>query len=169
MEASTIANIVGAFAQAVSDEIQEGIAGDAGQVPNGAAALVHLSKYPNAPIDGLRSPLRLSHPGCVRVVDRLEAERLVVRGTGTDRRSRPLRLTPAGEVAARSVLRKRRGSLRHALGALSAREQEALAALAAKVLTALVHDEPQALAVCRVCDYDACPDSVCPVAKALGG
>jgi DNA-binding MarR family transcriptional regulator len=162
----TVANIVGAFSQAITDGIQESVVEDAGPA-QAAAAIVHLSKYRNEPIDALRKPLRLSHPGCVRVVDRLAARQLVIRGEGRDGRSRPLQLTPAGERVAKAVLRKRDASLQHALSTLTPREQDTLARLVAKVLTGLVQDTAQALAVCRICDYDACPDESCPVAKAL--
>ncbi|MEW6270778.1 MAG: MarR family transcriptional regulator [Thermodesulfobacteriota bacterium] len=165
MKTETVANVVGAFAQAVTDGVQAALDGRAG--PQAAAALVHLSKYGGEPIDALRKPLRLSHPGCVRVVDRLEERRLVVRGEGRDRRARPLRLTPAGASAAKGVLRKREAALRRALAALTPREQQTLGRLVAKALTALVEDEAHALAVCRMCDYGACPDEDCPVAKAL--
>lgn len=167
MESETVANVIGAFAQAVADAVQEAVS-EGAVAPASAAALVHLSKYRDEPIDALRRPLRLSHPGCVRLVDRLEERRLVLRGEGSDRRSRPLRLTAAGETVARGVLRKRRAALKRALGALTPHEQRTLARLAGKVLTELVHDEAEALVVCRVCDYDACPDADCPVAKALG-
>lgn len=162
----TVANIVGAFAQAVTDGVHEAV--DAGAGPQAAAALVHLSKYGGEPIDALRKPLRLSHPGCVRVVDRLAEQRLVVRGEGEDRRARPLRLTPAGAGAAKAILRKRGAALTRALAALSPREQQQLGRLVAKALAALVEDEAHALAVCRVCDYAACPDEDCPVARSLG-
>ena len=97
----------------------------------------------------------------------LDGTGLVQRGEGADRRSRPLRLTAGGDSAARAVLRKRRAAVDGALRALTPLEQRTLARLAGKVLTAIVRDEAQALAVCRVCDYDACPDSDCPVARAL--
>jgi len=165
MKPDTIANVVGAFAQAVVDGVQGAVSD--GSAPQAAAALVHLSKYAGEPIDALRSPLRLSHPGCVRVVDRLEQRRLVVRGEGDDRRARPLRLTPAGASAAKTVLRRRQVALRRALAVLTPHEQQQLGRLVGKALSALVEDEAQALAVCRVCDYGVCPDADCPVAKAL--
>ncbi|HEY8515380.1 MAG TPA: helix-turn-helix domain-containing protein [Candidatus Binatia bacterium] len=165
MKPETAANIVGAFALAICDGIREAVDGRAGS--QAAAALVHLSKYGDEPIDALRRPLRLSHPGCVRLVDRLEEQKLVVRGAGEDRRARPLRLTPAGASAARTVLRRREAALRRALAALTPREQQTLGRLAAKALAALIEDEAQALTVCRLCDYGACPDDDCPAAKAL--
>jgi len=161
----TIANVLGAFAQAITDGVHEAIDDRAG--PQGAAALVHLSKYGGEPIDALRRPLGLSHPGCVRLVDRLEERGLVVREEGEDRRARSLRLTKVGASAARSVLRAREVALQRALAALSPKEQQTLGALVAKALGALVEDEAHALAVCRVCDYGACPDEACPVAQAL--
>ena len=50
---------------------------------------------------------------------------------------------------------------------LSPRELQVLGALASKVLTGLVRDEPEALRVCRLCDYRVCPEGVCPVGIAL--
>jgi MarR family transcriptional regulator, negative regulator of the multidrug operon emrRAB len=167
MQSETVANVIGAFAQAVADAVQEAVSEGSAAPPSAAAALVHLSKYRDEPIDALRRPLGLSHPGCVRLVDRLEERRLVLRSEGSDRRSRPLRLTAAGETLARGVLRKRRGALKRALGALTPAEQRTLARLAGKVLTEIVRNESHALAVCRVCDYDACPDADCPVTRAL--
>jgi DNA-binding MarR family transcriptional regulator len=169
MRVDHAANILGALVQALSDDVGTAIAGPADRSATDAAALVHLSKYRGASIDALRAPLRLSHPGCVRLVDRLEGERLVARGEAEDGRSCALALTRAGRAAARSVLDSRLGALRRALAALSPGERQSFAALVGKVLGSLVLDEAHALAVCRVCDYDACPDSVCPVARALGG
>jgi DNA-binding MarR family transcriptional regulator len=167
MRPATVANVCGAFARAVTDDIDQAVTEGTGEAATIAAALVHLSKYQDETIDGLRKPLGLSHPGCVRLVDRLEAGRLVVRAEGADRRTRALRLTSAGADKAKEVLHRRSLALRRALGTLTQREQQVLAGLVGKVLTALVDDEAHALRVCRVCDYDACPSATCPVASAL--
>ncbi len=167
MKLDTIANVVGALAQAITDEVDEAITDELGQQHSGASALVHLSKYRDLSIDSLRRPLCLSHPGCVRLVDRLEGGRLVTRGEGEDRRARSLRLTAAGEREAKAVLRLRQAALRRALATLTSREQQTLGRLVGKLLAGFVHDEAEALSVCRLCDYGSCPDSVCPVAKAL--
>ena len=158
MRSATAANVLGALAQAISDSLASDTA---------SAALVHLSKYPDEPIDALRRPLGLSHAGCVRLVDRLEAERLVERGEGEDRRVRPLRLTRSGESAAREVLAAREEALLRAIGRLSANEREALVRIATKILAELVVDPGRALSVCRLCDYARCPEDVCPTGKAL--
>lgn len=164
MRVETIANVLGALACALTDRIHEGL----DHAERAAATLVHLSKYPGESIDALRGPLALSHPGCVRLVDRLEEERLVARTAGPDRRTRALRLTRAGRAAARAELRGRRAALRDALGALTPREQQTLGRLVGKILERIVADEDDALATCRLCDYEACPPSRCPVAIALG-
>jgi DNA-binding MarR family transcriptional regulator len=164
---ATAVNVLGAFAQAVVDAIETRLETTTDLGPASAAALVHLSKYGGAGINALRVPLELSHPGCVRLVDRLEAQDLVVRGDAADGRAVALQLTARGRAAAKVVLQRRRDALEGALSALTLRERAELGRLAAKVLERLVHDEPQALQTCRLCDYGACPDDVCPVGKAL--
>lgn len=167
MRAETVVNVVGAFVQAVSDAVGESVAEDLDESWSSVAALVHLCKYPDETIDALRKPLALSHPGCVRLVDRLEERGLIARGDGRDRRTRSLRATPGGRAAARKVLRKRRLALERLLAKLSASERQRLGELTGKVLAGLVRDESQALSICRVCDYDVCPDAACPVARGL--
>ncbi len=162
----TIANVLGALAQALTDRVQQAVSDATGQ-PQAAATLVHLSKYGGEPIDALRQPLRLSHPGCVRVVDRLEERRLVARREGEDRRARSLHLTQAGARAAKAVLARRQAVLMEALATLTPAERRTLGRLAGKILGALVEDEAQALAVCRLCDYGVCHDDLCPVERAL--
>ncbi len=167
MGGETAANVVGALARALVDAIEQSAAETVGHGPTAAAALVHLSKYDGENINALRTPLDLSHPGCVRLVDRLQENRLVARADGPDGRAVTVELTQGGAAAARTILRKRQETLRDALGGLSARELELLGRLAGKVLTRMVHDEPEALRVCRVCDYRVCPDGVCPVGIAV--
>jgi MarR family transcriptional regulator, negative regulator of the multidrug operon emrRAB len=158
MKSATAANVLGALAQAI---------GDAVAADSAAAALVHLAKYPDEPIDALRRPLGLSHAGCVRLVDRLEEQGLVERSEGEDRRVRALRLTRSGGSAARRVLEAREDALTRAIGQLSANERDQLVRIATKVLAELVVDSAAALAVCRLCDYARCPDDVCPTGKAV--
>lgn len=158
MRSATAANVLGALVQAIGDAVVSDSA---------AAALVHLSKYPDEPIDALRRPLGLSHAGCVRLVDRLEAERLVERGEGEDGRVRAIRLTRSGEAAARRLLAARGAALSTAIDRLSPGEREALVRIATKILAEFVVDPATALSVCRLCDYASCPDDVCPTGKAL--
>jgi len=167
MGRETVANVLGALAQAIVDAVEADTVSSAGQHGTAAAALVHLSKYAGESINTLRRPLELSHPGCVRLVDRLEQDDLVGRYEGSDRRAVAIHLTTQGGAAVRGVLRGRRAALKRALGSLSAAEVRALGAIAGKILAQLVHDEPEALRVCRLCDYRVCPEGVCPVGIAV--
>jgi len=167
MSRETVANVVGALAQAIVDVVEADTTATVGQGATAAAALVHLTKYAGESINTLRLPLELSHPGCVRMVDRLQQDDLVERFEGTDRRAFAVHLTAEGAAAARTVLRKRRDALQRALGMLSPREVRTLGAIASKILTQLVHTEPEALRVCRLCDYRVCPEGVCPVGIAV--
>src|SRR5262249_6838450 len=117
MKKETVANIVGALAQAVVDAVEHDLAESIRQGPTGAAALVHLSKYGGDPITEPGVPLDLSHPGCVRLVDRLEQQKLVARQGATDGRAVAVALTASGSAAARAALRKRGVVLQKALGA----------------------------------------------------
>jgi DNA-binding MarR family transcriptional regulator len=167
VKTATVNNIVGAFAQALVDQVEAGVGRATDQGPTSAAALVHLSKYGGEGINALRVPLALSQPGCVRLVDRLQEQSLVARRAATDGRAVALHLTPGGRAAARRALARRGRALERALAGLSARERMQLGTLAAKVLQHLVRDESQALQTCRLCDYGVCPDATCPVEKAL--
>jgi len=167
MKTETAANILGALAQAVTDAVSDAIVEDRGCSESSAAALVHLAKYRDETIDALRRPLGLSHPGCVRLIDRLEETELVARGEGSDRRTRALRLTRTGKAEARALLRARGEVLAEVIAVLSAAERRTFARLASKILGSLVEDVDDGLAVCRLCDYESCPDEDCPVSKTL--
>jgi len=167
METATLNNILGAFAQALVDAVQADVGRKIGHGPASTAALVHLSKYRGEGISALRVPLALSHPGCVRLVDRLQEHRLVVRRDAEDGRAVALQLTPSGRARAKRALERRDDALDRALSALTPRERAQLGRLAAKVLARFVRDEAHALQTCRLCDYDVCPDDVCPVGKAV--
>ena len=164
MNSNHVANLLGAFGLLVSDAVGSAFS-DAGQEPASMTALVHLSKYPGESIDGLRVPLGLSHSGCVRLVDRLEGAAYVVREKARDGRSVALHLTRKGREAAVGSLRRRGNWLARSLRALTPEEQQTLGRLLAKVLSFEVSNAPQALRVCRACDYRACAE--CPVAATL--
>jgi MarR family transcriptional regulator, negative regulator of the multidrug operon emrRAB len=165
MQPATTGNVLGALALALTDRLRASAAAERGGTAS--AALVHLSKYGDGTIDALRRPLELSHSACVRLVDRLAEQDYVVRRPGKDARSVAVRLTAKGRNAARAILRRREDALGEALAALTAREQAQLGALVGKLLAALVASERDALRVCRLCDYATCPDTVCPVTRAL--
>jgi MarR family transcriptional repressor of emrRAB len=169
MDPRTTANLLGALATALQDSLLGRIEQETGQPSTAAAAIVLLSKYPDCAIDELRRPLGLSHPGCVRLVDRLEAEGLLSRSPGEDRRQKRLRLTPAGEVKAQLVLSARQRLLEGALHALGEEESAALGKLVQSLLVHLIDSEERAGEICRFCDYAVCPEGDCAAAIALSG
>lgn len=155
-------NILGALALALTDEIRahaEGLTSIRGEAPS---ALVSIGHEPGCSIDFLSKALRLSHPGTVRLVDRLEGAGLIERRAASDGRAVALHLTEAGSRRRRKVLAGRQNSLDRVLATLTPAQQEQLAALAGQLLKAQRGSDLQrAYTICRLCDDRACTD--CPM------
>ncbi len=158
--------MVGALALALSDAVLQGAQDEAPEPGPAAAAITLLGHEPGMTIERLRRALRLSHPGAVRLIDRLVAEGVVERRPSErDRRAVALYLTGGGERNCAAILAVRQQRIAHALAALEPAERETLGRLTGKLLKSLVHDLDQAYSVCRLCDPGVCTD--CPVAAAL--
>lgn len=156
-------NLLGALALSVVDGINavvEASVGHGGETP---AALVTIGAEPGLSINTLRQILNLSHPGTVRLIDRLAAQGLVERRAGTDGRTLALFLTNAGHERRRAILTERQQQLRLAVNALTPNEQKQLTQLMEKMLTAMTTSELQAFAICRLCEEEVCPSDCCPV------
>lgn len=153
-------NLLGALALTLADHIGTG---------SDAAALVTLRNYAEGePLDLLRRALALSHPGVVRLADRLQRRGLVERHrSDRDGRAVALRLTPAGRRAADEALAARAGAIDTALGVLQPDERRALEGMLERMLAAQTTDRTASLVICRLCDPDVCghPDG-CPVTQA---
>ncbi|WP_063786792.1 MarR family winged helix-turn-helix transcriptional regulator [Caballeronia cordobensis] len=166
MDDCKIENVVGALALALSDSLHDGTQAQAPEPGPAAAAIALLGHEPGLAIEQLRRALRLSHPGTVRLVDRLTADGLVERRTSVaDRRAVALHLTRDGKVSFAAILTARRTSIADKLKLLSRSERETLGRLAEKVLSGLIHDTDGAYQVCRLCDRRSC--DACPVEHAL--
>ncbi len=152
------ANLLGALALTLADRAGAAVHADAGVSGSDAAALVTLRNYAeDEPLDLLRRALALSHPGVVRLADRLQARGFVERHrSDRDGRAVALRLTRAGRRAADA-----------ALTTLDAGERKALAPMLERMLGAQTTDSTASLVICRMCDPDVCghPDR-CPVTQA---
>ncbi|HEY9645266.1 MAG TPA: MarR family winged helix-turn-helix transcriptional regulator, partial [Chroococcidiopsis sp.] len=109
-----------------------------------------------------------SHPGTVRLIDRLEGHGLVERRGGVDGRTVALFLTAAGGERRRAILAERRQLLQQAVNALSAAERQALTPLLEKMLSAITTSPQQANAICRLCEEEVCPGDRCPVEQQAG-
>src|SRR5450755_497754 len=137
-------NSLGALVLALDDGFASAFAERTGTGRSGSAALLSLSVRGPMNIERLRWILGITHSTCVRLADRLEAARLVHRGTGPDRRAVELTLTPAGDAAAGELFRVRAGVLAAALAALSTAERVELERLVAKMLGTITADRTSA-------------------------
>jgi DNA-binding MarR family transcriptional regulator len=163
------ANVLGALALAVADQISVAVAPAGGRSDSAAAALSALYHFLDHPtVDRLCQVLGLTHSGGVRLVDRLAGAGLVERGPGTDGRSRSVRLTPAGRRAARRVSDQRIAYLTSLLDDLSAAEARLLRDLLGRVMGQVVRQKQGGAWICRMCQLEACGRAAgnCPAANA---
>jgi DNA-binding MarR family transcriptional regulator len=155
------ANLLGVVGLAVATRIEtaarESLA-HAGETP---AAVVVIGYGLGPSNDALRRILGLSHPGTVRLVDRLVADGLVERREARDRRAVALYLTPRGIAVRGQLLKGRLAAIRPLLEPLSPAEQDSLGALLHKLLAAMDPSDIERCNLCRLCDDSACTD--CPI------
>ena len=160
------ANVLGTLALTIVDRVGIGTARAARHGANAPAALTTIHWYPDRPIAFLADRLRISHPGAVQLVDRLEHDGLVERIPAHDGRTKLVALTPRGDQVAADVLSERRAVLDRAIGALDDDGVRMLLEAANAMLEALTDDLLTSEYMCRSCDELACPDSRCPVERA---
>jgi MarR family transcriptional regulator, negative regulator of the multidrug operon emrRAB len=160
------ANLLAAQSLVVADRMREA----AGMELSSAAVLCALETFADgASIDDVRKILGLSHSGGVRVVKRLEEQRLLVREPDpADARAVRLHLTPGGRDEARRLLAARQAAVAPLLGALDEAETAGLERLLERVLTSATGSGEEANRICRLCDPVICghPDR-CPVTQAV--
>ena len=169
MDEAHTANLLGALALVVHDRFSEAVTDASGRSETAAAALSSLDNFLERPtIDRLRRVLGLTSSGTVRLVDGLQAEGLIERGHGDDRRATALQLTRGGRRAAGQVASARAQVLHDALGTLSDKERQTLDGLLAKLLVGMMREPGATKYMCRLCDASACghADARCPVRNA---
>jgi DNA-binding MarR family transcriptional regulator len=163
------ANVFGALALVVSDQIADSIAAAAGSSESAPAALAALLHFLDRPsVDKLRQVLGLTSSGTVRLLDRLAGAGLIERVAAADRRSTAIVLTEAGRAAAEEVCRARAEVLDRALAALSPSERAQFDSLIGKMLVGMMRGPGAVRWICRLCDTGICrgsPDG-CPVGNA---
>lgn len=146
----------------VADRIRLAVADKTALGGEAAAALTVIGHTAGLSVDRLGKILRLSHPGTVRVVDRLVAAGLAERRTAAvDRRALALHLTPAGEAERAAMLGSRQAALAAILGELAPEDLPVLERFVEKMLVSLPCDANSAMTVCRFCDHGQC--SRCPM------
>jgi DNA-binding MarR family transcriptional regulator len=157
-------NVIGAWSLAVADAIERStvaVVGIAGAAP---AALVAVAADPDMSIDGLRRALDLTHPGAVRLVDRLEGRGWMQRRPGRGRVVH-LRLTAQGDRTHRRLLETRHQAIATVTKTLDPAALERVAELVASSLTAASTDTDRLRHLCRLCRRSDCDP--CPVAAGI--
>jgi MarR family transcriptional repressor of emrRAB len=160
------ANLLGAFALAASDRLRTSTESASGTGAAAPAALVTIAMYPGCTIEHLARALRITHSGCVRLVDRLESEGMVRRRPGSDARSIALELSAPGRRAADQLLAARRDAMTEILNLLDERDRTRLVRLLEKALEGMTGSRVDATSICRLCDEPACVRLFCPVDRA---
>ena len=132
-------NVLAAWAIAVSDVVRVATEQAAGMAGSGPAALVAVVADPGLSIGELRRVLALTHPGTVRLVDRLVERGWVSREHGPGRTVR-LEPTTAGRAAERLLAAERERAVGAALAGLSEQDIHLMAGLADPVLARTIDD-----------------------------
>lgn len=159
-----VANLLGSVSLAIVDAVAEDAARVVGLGGQAAGALVLLDLRPRMSIKRLAERLSLTHPGAVRLVDRLEAAGLVARRH--EGRTVRVELTEAGRGMVVELRRVRGERLDALVGQLSGDQRRALEGILEPLADALTTDLVRAYANCRLCDVPACEAHGCPVEAA---
>lgn len=154
-------NLLGALALAVTDRIGSDTKDLLNRSGETAAAIVVLGYAPGLSVEILRQVLQLSHPGTVRLVDRLEEDDLVERRKAVDGRAVALHLTPNGRELRSRLMDRRLHTVEATLKGLTASERRSFGKLLAKVLTNIPETEMAKHRICRLCTVRLCSD--CPI------
>lgn len=152
-------NVLAAWAVAVSDAVRAATEQSTGMAGGGPAALVAIVAEPGLSIDDLRRILALTHPGTVRLVDRLVEQGWVHRGHGIGRTVR-LESTAAGRAAERQLSQARESAVADLLAALPEDDVHTMAGLIDPLLAANIEDVDAMRRLCRLCARDIC--NPCP-------
>jgi DNA-binding MarR family transcriptional regulator len=154
-------NLLGASALAITDRIGSQMRDTLGRSGETGAAIIVLGYAPGLSVEVLRQVLDLSHPGTVRLIDRLEEDGVAVRRKAIDGRAVALHLTPKGLKLRTQLMDRRLDTLEAALSGLTADERLVFGQLLAKVLTNLPETEMEKHRICRLCAVRVCSD--CPI------
>lgn len=154
-------NLLGALALAITDRIASGMKNAFDRSGESAAAIVVLGYAPGLSVEILRQVLDRSHPGTVRMIDRLEEDGLVERREAEDGRAVALHLTKKGGKLRQRLMGSRLDILEEALEGIADEERQVLGDLLAKVLTNLPETEMAKHRICRLCSVPTCSD--CPI------
>jgi MarR family transcriptional regulator, negative regulator of the multidrug operon emrRAB len=157
------ANLLGALAGEISDRLIRMHQEHPNQTDSSIAALNLIAASEGLSNAALSVALKLSHPATVRLVAKLKDDGLIEVKDALDKRAVAIYISSAGRQRIKRMHADRGRVLSDALRALSPDEQHQLQALLEKMLPPLVTDAKRGEYICRLCDYDSCPETKCPV------
>lgn len=158
-----LANLLGAFALALSDRLTDISEQSTGQTASVPAALIQLGSFANGSMNKLQSSLAASQPNTTRTVQKMEHAGLVNVASNTgDKRGISVQLTPMGELLREKALQARESELLKYINALTESQKEVVQDFLQVVLKDLTPDRASSDFTCRYCDLEACPQDVCP-------
>lgn len=157
------ANLLATFAGEVTERVTAELKSHPSQTDSAAAALNVIGFWEGCTNTELSRVLGLSHTATVRLVDKLEAQKLVESRSGKDRRAVYFYLTKAGEAAVKPILVARCAAVDGYLSVLTKAEEEQLAGLLDKLMRPLATDGFAISHICRLCNLTACPPDRCPM------
>ena len=166
-EAGRTGNLLGAAALAISGAIEGALSAERGRSEAANAALAIMLQWPPHSIGHLAQVLRRSHSATVRLIEELEAEKLVAKNSGADRRAVVATLTAEGRREARRLIAARAAVLDNLTEQLTAEERRDLTRLLEKILPLLTPDRNACDHICRLCNLATCPQDRCPVELAV--
>jgi MarR family transcriptional repressor of emrRAB len=163
MDTKRDANLFGALALGLADDMQAAVRQRTGLSPTACAVLATLGPYPGQTIGEVARVLGVTHSVAVRIVDELARRGLVTRATGDDRRTVTLTLTGDGLAMRDTIMAARNAVLDDVLGALTREEREQLGTMVSAMLIRLTSGRAKADHLCRLCDEYVCTRDSCPV------
>jgi DNA-binding MarR family transcriptional regulator len=148
-------NLLAAWAVAVTDVVRAAVERSTGMAGSGPAALVAIVAEPGLSIDELRRVLGLTHPGAVRLVDRLVDRGWILRQHGI---GRTVHLVPtaSGRRAERRLAEAREEAVAALLVSMPKGDVRTVAGLIEPVLAANIDDVDAIRRLCRLCNRDVC-------------
>jgi|HubBroStandDraft_1064217.scaffolds.fasta_scaffold00023_96 MarR family transcriptional repressor of emrRAB len=158
-------NLLGALVVTVHDKMTELVERELGMGGQAPAALVTITHNPGESVAFLSAALRLSHPGCVRLVDKLVRAGLVERGAAQDKRYVTLTLSAAGRRRSQEILRARRKALELFAQPLRRQQHIQLTELLETMLRETATTKKAGDTACRLCEEQHCPQAECPITQ----
>lgn len=154
-------NLLGALALGITDQLGSQMRGMLNRSGETAPAIIVVGYVPGLSVEPLRQVLGLSHPGTVRLIDRLEEDGLIERRKALDGRAVALHLTAKGRKLRSQLMDRRLKTLEALLNGLTADERIVFGGLLAKVLANLPETDMERHRICRLCSVNVCDE--CPI------